>query len=240
MPRVGSSSSRIRGSVASHLPITIFCWLPPESVETDLLDARAAHREPSHDIVGQGAFARESAQAEAGHGADRGQGDIVADRRVKMEAALLAILGHQRDAEAIGVGRRLDVDSRAVDGDLAAAPAARDAEDGFQDFGATGAEQAADAEDFAAPQLEADAVQRPPPAATAERVERQARAPRARPRPSGATLPRWLATMSRPTIAEMIAPRESSAIGAVRTRRPSRSTVTRSARSRTSSIRCEV
>ena len=34
MPRVGSSSNRTRGCVASHLPMTTFCWLPPDSVET--------------------------------------------------------------------------------------------------------------------------------------------------------------------------------------------------------------
>ena len=31
MPRVGSLRRRIRGAIISHLPITSFCWLPPES-----------------------------------------------------------------------------------------------------------------------------------------------------------------------------------------------------------------
>ena len=44
----------------------------------------------------------------------------------------------------------------------------------------------------------------------------------------------------RPTIADMMAFDERSSMGAVRTRRPSRSTVTRSASSMTSSMRCEV
>ena len=34
MPRVGSSMISTFGSVASHLPSTTFCWLPPESVPT--------------------------------------------------------------------------------------------------------------------------------------------------------------------------------------------------------------
>src|SRR5437868_1084481 len=34
MPRVGSLSRIMRGSVISHLASTTFCWLPPESVET--------------------------------------------------------------------------------------------------------------------------------------------------------------------------------------------------------------
>ncbi len=31
MPRVGSSRMRTCGSVASHLAMTTFCWLPPDS-----------------------------------------------------------------------------------------------------------------------------------------------------------------------------------------------------------------
>ncbi len=31
MPRLGSSRRRTSGSVASILPMTTFCWLPPES-----------------------------------------------------------------------------------------------------------------------------------------------------------------------------------------------------------------
>ena len=34
MPDVGSSSTRISGSAESHLAMTTFCWLPPESVAT--------------------------------------------------------------------------------------------------------------------------------------------------------------------------------------------------------------
>src|ERR1700680_583243 len=138
-----------------------------------LIDARASHREPPDDIVGQCGFARKGAQAKPRHGADRGQGDIVADRFRKMEATLLTVFRHERDAQAIGVGRRFDVDDAALDRNRAAAPAARDTEDRFQDFGAAGTEQTADAEDFALPQLEADAVQRPPPSAASERIERQ-------------------------------------------------------------------
>src|SRR5438876_7983333 len=90
-----------------------------------------------------------------------------------MQATRLAVFGHQRDAQPIGVRRRLDVDDAAINDDLAAAPAARDAEDRFEDFGAAGAEQTTDAQDFALPQLEVDAVQRPSPSMTRERVERQ-------------------------------------------------------------------
>ena len=53
MPRVGSSSSSTRGRVASHLPITTFCWLPPDSVPAGLLDAGAADAERSHRVARQ-------------------------------------------------------------------------------------------------------------------------------------------------------------------------------------------
>ena len=34
MPLVGSSRMMTRGSVASHLPMTTFCWLPPDRLPT--------------------------------------------------------------------------------------------------------------------------------------------------------------------------------------------------------------
>ena len=46
MPLVGSSRMMTRGSVASHLPITTFCWLPPDSVPTSWLEAGGAQIEP--------------------------------------------------------------------------------------------------------------------------------------------------------------------------------------------------
>ena len=41
MPRVGSSMISSRGLVASHLPSTTFCWLPPESLPTICSGPRA-------------------------------------------------------------------------------------------------------------------------------------------------------------------------------------------------------
>src|SRR3954447_7575267 len=90
-----------------------------------------------------------------------------------MQAALFAILAHERNTKAIGVGRRADLDGRAIDGDLAAAPAARDAKDRLQDLGSARAEQTADTQDLATPELKADAVQHPAPSALAKDIERQ-------------------------------------------------------------------
>ena len=41
MPLVGSSRMMTRGLVASHLAITTFCWLPPESWPTSWSSAAA-------------------------------------------------------------------------------------------------------------------------------------------------------------------------------------------------------
>ena len=75
-----------------------------------------------------------------------------------MQPARLAVLGHQRDSQRKGVARRVDDHRLAVDRDLAAAPAARGAEDGFEDLGAAGPEQPADSQDLAAPKIEVHAM----------------------------------------------------------------------------------
>ncbi|MNT82291.1 hypothetical protein D3C72_2220040 [compost metagenome] len=41
MPLVGSSRMMTLGRVASHLAITTFCWLPPDSVDTFWLSDEA-------------------------------------------------------------------------------------------------------------------------------------------------------------------------------------------------------
>src|SRR6202042_2605711 len=68
---------------------------------------------------------------------------------------------------------RIDRHEFAVDGDLAVSPTARDAEDRFEYLGAPGSEQPSDPEDFARPDIEADAVEDAPPTAAAHLVERE-------------------------------------------------------------------
>ena len=80
-----------------------FLLIAARQCRDPLVDARAAHRKTPDHTVGQCAFARESAQAKPRHGADGGQGDVVADRLAQVQAALLAVFGHQRDAQPIGV-----------------------------------------------------------------------------------------------------------------------------------------
>ncbi|MEZ5863364.1 MAG: hypothetical protein R3D25_04570 [Geminicoccaceae bacterium] len=52
MPLVGSSRMMTRGRVASHLAITTFCWLPPESpTGCSQLAALTASRSPSARVA---------------------------------------------------------------------------------------------------------------------------------------------------------------------------------------------
>ena len=53
MPRVGSSRISRRGLVASHLPSTIFCWLPPRELVHDLLGRVRLDVEPLHAVAGE-------------------------------------------------------------------------------------------------------------------------------------------------------------------------------------------
>ena len=46
MPRVGSSKIMTCGCIDSHLASTTFCWLPPDSVPTSVVDRRRLDVEP--------------------------------------------------------------------------------------------------------------------------------------------------------------------------------------------------
>ena len=49
-PLVGSSSSKTAGSVWSHLPRTIFCWLPPDRASIGSLQRRSLDRHLAADL----------------------------------------------------------------------------------------------------------------------------------------------------------------------------------------------
>ena len=171
--------------------------------------------------------------------AERRERDVVADRVGEEQALGLAVLGDQRDAEAAGGAGGGDFDRAAVEADGAGGAAGAGAEEGLEDLGAAGAEEAADAEDLALVEVEVDAVQDAAPAVAAGDVQGEvADGEDDRRRSPGRSA--GGAAVSRPTMAAMRRVRVISAIGAVRTWRPSRSTVTRSARSITSSMRWEM
>ena len=68
MPLVGSSRMMILGLVASHLAITTFCWLPPESSPSGWSQLRRLDREARAEaarLVEFGAARQEAARADA-------------------------------------------------------------------------------------------------------------------------------------------------------------------------------
>ena len=99
MPRVGSSRIRTRGFDASHLASTTFCWLPPDSAPTELVDAghpdvellACTRRRPRAPSAARSSKPREEPRQ------DR-QGDVLGDREVEDQALLVAVLGQVGDA----------------------------------------------------------------------------------------------------------------------------------------------
>ncbi len=240
MPRVGSSRSSTRGPVASHLPITTFCWLPPESVAATC--SMPVQRTPRRRTASPAT--RASARAERMPKRERRD----SDGRVtlsRIEASRCRPLALRSSVTSAMPRRRASrgeatVDRRAGDADLAAAAAAAGAEQRLEDLGAAGAEQAGDAEHLAGADLEADAVEDALPAVAGGQRRARGRGPRAPARRPAVRRTRTPASGWRPTIAAIIRLRSISPIGAVTTWRPSRSTVTRSASSATSSRRWEM
>ena len=71
MPLVGSSRMMTLGLVASHLAITTFCWLPPESWPTVLVErggarsSRSVYRAGERELLGQAQEARREVRSSA-------------------------------------------------------------------------------------------------------------------------------------------------------------------------------
>ena len=154
MPLVGSSRMMTRGSVASHLPITTFCWLPPDSVPTSWLQAGGAEIEARGVCAGQVELPGEIEEAVARKAAERGQRDVLEDRQRQDDALALALLRHIDDAARDRVGRRADDDGLAVELQRAARRLG-DAEQRLHQLAAAGADEAVEAEDLALAQVEA-------------------------------------------------------------------------------------
>ena len=97
IPRVGSSRIRTRGSVASHLARTTFCWLPPDRALDRLVDAGHPDVQPGRVAVADAPLPRlVDEQAREQPRQDR-QRDVVGDREVEhqpFEVAVLRQVGH--------------------------------------------------------------------------------------------------------------------------------------------------
>src|ERR1700722_4431277 len=93
-PRVGSSKSRIRGSMASARPISTFCWLPPLSVH---ISAPGLHHVSR--VTGLGGQTENSPTGEPTQIRDCG---VLADRAIGQQPLRLPVLRHIGDAESGG------------------------------------------------------------------------------------------------------------------------------------------
>ncbi len=234
-PRVGSSSKQHpRARVASHLPITTFCWLPPESSTVVLARMGRAHAERGDQAGGLGRQAPAGRPGRARLRPDPDQGD---DCRCTGsgadEAFQMPVLRDTDDARPLGAARRLP-------GAAASRrrPAPRPA------VGLDRPAMQRITSDRPLPIRPASATTSP--ACTVEVWPRAAARHRKCPGPPTSRSPRlrsrWRKTlpMSRPTIIPISAGSSRSRIARSPTKRPSRSTTARSARVKISSILCEM
>ena len=155
-PPVGSSSTKMSGSALSHLPITTFCWLPPESVRTAASREAVLMRRPS--ICRSAASRRPGRRHEQPRGqtVENGQGRVRTRPNARESGPGAA--GLPAPAPCPWRSRRSGLaicDRRAPDEDLALALAV-DAEQDARQRAAAAAEQARDADDFAGIKREID------------------------------------------------------------------------------------
>ena len=104
MPLVGSSRMMTRGLVASHLAMTTFCWLPPESSADVLVERGGAQVEAARVLAGEAELLGEAQEAAARGAGERGQGDVLEDRQAADRALAAAVLGDVDDAVRDRVG----------------------------------------------------------------------------------------------------------------------------------------
>ena len=236
MPRVGSSRISTRGLIASHLPSTTFCWLPPDRFTTCWWMDGVLMRKRATSASATRRSARAVEQAQARVAVRRPGSDVFCgDRHRQHQAVPLAVFGRQEHAAR-----------RSRRAGARGAKAGRRASSCRASAGVT-------------PKIVCISSVRPEPTRPAKprispRPAVKRDAARARPAPAGPG-PRApvsgaaslgarrevVADSSRPTIsATIVVVRRLAARRGRPTLRPSRSTVTRSARSSTSSMRCEM
>ena len=227
----------MRGAIISHLPMTSFCWLPPDSDAGRHVGAVGAHREQPHDPLHRVAFGGRVDDAPARQAAERGEGEVVAHRHRQHQALGLAVLGDQRHADllALRVVRAGDGDGPAVDPHLARR-AAQHAEERQQQLALALAVESAEADHLAGAQSQRDVVQPVGPArGGAPRAAARASLGRARgSAPETRRCTRGRSSARRPRCRSSCPPRSSRRCGRCRTPCTRR----RARRSRASGARC--
>ena len=146
----------------SHLPTTIFCWLPP-----DRLDAGAPRRavlmRRSLDlpvgVLGLGAPIEREAP---GQPVEDRQVEVEVDAEIEAQPLVAAAFGHQREPARDRIGLPADRDRLALPDDLAGclrvAPEQR-----LHEFAAPGADQPVEPDDLAGPHRDAKCPRNPGP-----------------------------------------------------------------------------
>ena len=117
-PAVGSSRMKMSGSVFNHLPMTTFCWFPPESVRLQPRARRVLIRRPS---ICRSAASLALADDTNSHEASRSRMErevLDFDRVLEHEPLPQPILRNEREAVGDRIDRALDLDRRAPDADF--------------------------------------------------------------------------------------------------------------------------
>ena len=232
MPAVGSSRISTSGSVVSHLAMTTFCGLPPDSVRTVALREAVLMRRRWIELFGQRRRLAAIDPRVRREPVEDGQVDVAFDRMEGDEPLADAVLRHQRDAGVDRVARLGDRDRLALDRGSRRWPSAR-------------------CRTARAPatsgRCPAGRRRRPPRRGAASGRHRAACAAPETPRASSSGSPSVAVSRTtsekprerRPTICSIIVSSVNSDIGAVIICRPSRRMVARSAMRKISSMRCE-
>ena len=139
-----------RGSSASHLPSTTFCWLPPLSVADRRFDGGVFDRQLGGDLRAALVSAARLTTAKRAYDPSAGSVMFSRTRHRRDDAPAAPILWNQADARADRVARRVDAPAAGRRAARDRTTAATTPQIGFGQLRASGADQAGDAEHLAA------------------------------------------------------------------------------------------
>ena len=147
-PAVGSSMISTSGSVPSHLAMTTFCWLPPESRRTGRPGCATFTWNLLEQILGQRLAGPVETNGPRCSFPSRGSSKLSRTEWSRTRPCSAAVLRHEGDAVVAGVAGVVQTDLLPSDEHLAGADRV-DAEQHSGKFGAAAAHQPGQAEDLA-------------------------------------------------------------------------------------------
>ena len=92
-----------------------FCWLPPESCPIGRFDARGLDAQRRDQLLRDRALLGERQELREAHARLQRERDVLAHREVGDDAAVLAILGAEPEAESQRIRRVIELRRLAVD-----------------------------------------------------------------------------------------------------------------------------